>query len=104
MSVKDLPNWSIPDLHPAFFDNESATTIEMVAKLYGKIQTLIEAYNTLEKELSDDVKEAYEYLKTNLKTTCEAIINQMIKQGDFTVALEYDENNEALNIILSEVK
>lgn len=103
MSIKGLPNWSIPDLQPTFFDSESATTIEMVAKLYGKIKELIETYNKFETDLTGKINEAYEYLKTNLHETCMTVINQMIKSGDFYVGVTYEEETESLNIVFSEV-
>lgn len=101
--INGLPKWCIPDIHPTFFDHESATVIEMVAKLYPKIQELIEVYNKLEKDTDEKIKEAYDYLKTNLHNTCMEVIAEMIKNGKFYVGLNYEEETEALNIILSEV-
>lgn len=45
MAILKLPHWCITDTHPAFYDTESATAIEMVAKLYGAINEIIEDYN-----------------------------------------------------------
>lgn len=40
-----LPKWVIPHKFPAMFDTDSATAIEMTAKLYGAMNSLIEEYN-----------------------------------------------------------
>ncbi len=99
MFINNLPKWTIPDLHPAFFDHESATSIEMVAKLYGKVKEIVEHYNGFTKDISDKVDEAYNYLKENLYNTSMNVINQLIKEGKFYVAVDYDEETESLNII-----
>lgn len=101
--INGLPKWSIPDLHPAFFDTESATAIEMVAKLYGKVKEVVESYNDFTKDIADKVNEAYDYLKTNIHNTCMEVINAMIKSGKFYVGVTYEEETESLNIVFSEV-
>lgn len=45
MSIKKLPHWVLVDKFPAFYDAESKTTIQQTARLYGKINELIESYN-----------------------------------------------------------
>ena len=99
--INGLPKWVIPDSHPAFFDHESATANEMVAKLYGKVRELIESYNEFATDMSDKINEAYDYLKTNLHNTCMEVINHLIDTGEFYVAVEYDEETESLNILFT---
>lgn len=41
----ELPHWVIPNMTPAFYDSESATAIEMTAKIYKHVESLIEDYN-----------------------------------------------------------
>ena len=84
--INGLPKWSIPDLHPAFFDTESATAIEMVAKLYGKIKEIVEGFNDFTEEFHNYGAE---------------IINELINSGKFTVGVTYDEATESLNIIFT---
>jgi len=43
--IKRLPRWVLTNDYPAFNDTESVTAIEMVARLYGKMQELINNYN-----------------------------------------------------------
>lgn len=40
-----LPHWVIPNKFPAFYDSESATAIEMTAKIYKHVENLIDDYN-----------------------------------------------------------
>lgn len=40
-----LPLWTLNQNKPSVYDTESATCIEMVAKLYGAMQELIDEYN-----------------------------------------------------------
>lgn len=103
MFIKGLPNWCIPDLQPAFFETESATAIEMVAKLYGKVKEVITGYNSFTSEMNEKINEAYDYMKTNLHETGKQIINEMIESGAFYVGVEYEEETESLNILF-EVK
>lgn len=55
--INQLPNWCLTNEHPSFYETESATAIEMVAKLYGKMQELITDYNTNFEELTATFEE-----------------------------------------------
>lgn len=44
--IKPLLNMCLSDTNPAFNDHESLTAIEMIAKFYGKLNELIEEYNS----------------------------------------------------------
>lgn len=52
-----LPRWVLTSKNPSFYDTESVTSVEMVAKLYAAMQTLIDEYNTFaestEKTIND---------------------------------------------------
>ena len=57
-----LPRWVLTNRHPAFHDTESVTAIDMVAKLYGAMQTMIDEYNKFaddtEKKINDFMSDA----------------------------------------------
>ena len=55
--IRPLPHWVVTDLHPAFYDTESATAIEMVAKLYAKMQELIKKYNSFVDKINQAIKD-----------------------------------------------
>ena len=120
-----LPKWVLPPSLPSVYESESATALEMVAKVYGAMNTLIEEYNKFaaktEKTVSEhnesetNAREEFEfeitklmteftacmeaYLKTNLKETAETLINEAIAAGTLTVAEVYDPESESLNIV-----
>ncbi len=43
--MEKLPHWIVTDRFPAKYDLESATVIEQTAKVYGKVNELIDSYN-----------------------------------------------------------
>lgn len=43
--MNKLPDWNIPSTVPAVHDLESRSSLEMVAKLYGAMQSLITEWN-----------------------------------------------------------
>ncbi len=55
--IKPLPHWCLTDLQPAFYDVESVTAIEMVSKLYGKMEQLICDYNMYIDQLNKYIHE-----------------------------------------------
>lgn len=59
MSINNLPKWCFTDLHPAVHDHESLTAIEMVSRLYGKMQELVTEYNKFNADILKEI-EAYE--------------------------------------------
>ena len=137
--VELLKKWNLRNTSPAFNDLESATTIEMVAKLHGKMNELIESYNSFVenvnkivedfktsttkdlkefevslrqefqdfidvinlKILSQDqlIEEAVNYMKNNIETTTNNIVNKAITDGRIIVNTSYDELTENLNIV-----
>ena len=51
-----LPRWVLPPTFPSVYDSESATAIEMTAKLYGAMQKMIEDYNNFADQLNEEIK------------------------------------------------
>lgn len=43
--IRRLPHWVLTDKYPSVYEKESVTAISMVAKLYGRMQELIDDYN-----------------------------------------------------------
>lgn len=55
--IKPLPNWCLTGTRPAFYDTESADTIEQTAKLYGVIQELVNDYNKYVDEINKTIND-----------------------------------------------
>ena len=52
-----LPKWTLTNPMPSIHDTESGTAIEMVAKVYGAMNTLIEEYNQFADEVNKQIIE-----------------------------------------------
>ena len=50
-----LPKWILNTPRPCFYDVESATTIEMVSRLHGKMNELISDYNKFVDEVNKKI-------------------------------------------------
>lgn len=55
--IKPLPHWVLTNRYPAFYDTESVTAIEMVAKLYGSMEEMITDYNKFVDDVNAKIKE-----------------------------------------------
>lgn len=53
--IRKLPHWVITNRKPAFYDSESATAIEQTARLYGKMQELIDEYNSFVDTINKEI-------------------------------------------------
>lgn len=60
--IKLLPRWRLTDLRPAFYDCESGSAIEQTARVYAKMNELIEAYNAF----ADEYNKLFEEFKTQV--------------------------------------
>lgn len=57
--IQKLPLWNVTNLQYAFNDMESKTGIEMTARLYGKMQELIESYNAFVTNINQSLEDFY---------------------------------------------
>lgn len=51
--VELLPPWIETGLQPAFYDKESGTVLQQVARMYAKVNELIKSFNDISKDFSD---------------------------------------------------
>ena len=89
-----LPKWVLPPTLPAIYDLESATALEMTAKVYGAMQTLIEEYNkfadsvnTTMETFTEDEAEARKKFETDITT----LYRQFSCQMDSYLRLNLDD-------------
>ena len=139
--IDNLPKWNIADSNPAFYEYESATAIEMVAKLYAKVKELIESHNTFTDEMTKAFEEfkqavndnfelfstelrqefqdfidvvelkikdqdakiddAVDYMKNKIVSTTQNIVINALANGNIYAKLNYDTENEALELVLA---
>ena len=55
--VRPLPHWVLTNLQSAFYDSESGTVLQQMARVYSKIEELISTYNEFSSEINRYIKE-----------------------------------------------
>lgn len=100
-----LPKWALNSNNPAFYDTESATAIEMVAKLHGSMNTLIDDYNNyvdntnkIIANFNESTTKDIELFKIAMRQEFQDFIDTVelkIQSQDQTIkdAIEYIQNN-----------
>ena len=79
MIIKKLPHWVVTNKYPGFYDTDSGTTIEQTARVYKKMNELVEDYN----KFVDETNKAIDEFVTGMTGTYE----------EFTVAMEQKFND-----------
>lgn len=93
--IEQLPNWAIANEHPSFYDVESATAIEMVAKLYRKVNDLIKEHNTFTEEFTT----AFEEFKKSVNDNFELFSTELRQEfQDFIDVVELKIKNQDVKI------
>lgn len=85
MIINKLPHWVITNQSPSFYETESGTVLEQTAKIYKKMNELIDSYNSMADELNAKINE-YVVLRDEDQKEFEIAINQIIH--DFTRLVE----------------
>lgn len=108
-----LPRWILNSNNPSFYDTESATAIEMVAKIYGSVNSIIEDYNkfvdiTNQKisEFNNSTTKDIELFKVAIRQEFQDFIDTVelkIKQQDNIIKNAINDMNERLESGLEEV-
>ena len=52
-----LPAWVLPPTLPSVYESESATALEMVAKVYGATKAVVEDYNKFVDEINKEISD-----------------------------------------------
>ena len=86
--IKLLPRWVLTGVTPNIFDSESVSGVEANARLYGKMQELIEDYNKFVDEINKAITDYTESDKKDTETfkTCITnLIENYIKSIDLKI-------------------
>lgn len=65
--VEFLPPWIETGLQPAFYDKESGTVLQQVARMYAKVNYLVEMFNTFSKDTTDFVNDFVDSTNTEIE-------------------------------------
>lgn len=100
--MRQLPRWALTKGYPASYDSESATAIEMVAKLYGAMSELISEYNEKIKAIADDVSATDHDIKNEMEQFKQCMISLMNEFSD-VMSSEYIKNNKMISDTLAQL-
>lgn len=64
--VEFLPPWIETGLQPAFYDKESGTVLQQVARMYAKVNYLIKMFNDFSKDTTDFVNDFVDSTNTEI--------------------------------------
>lgn len=64
--VEFLPPWVETGLQPAFYDKESGTVLQQVARMYAKVNYLIKIFNDFSKDTTDFVNDFVDSTNTEI--------------------------------------
>jgi hypothetical protein len=64
--VEFLPPWVETGLQPAFYDKESGTVLQQVARMYAKVNYLIKMFNDFSKDTTDFVNDFVDSTNTEI--------------------------------------
>ena len=104
--ITPLPHWVLTDYQSAFYDSESGTVLQAMARIYPKIEELIDDYNNYVKQINNIINEFqtgiikdFECFKNCITTTMtqyiESIDTKMSVQ-DSMIADKFNEIDETL--------
>lgn len=89
--IKPLPHWVLTNRYPAINDSESATAIEMVARVYGKTEELIADYN----EFVDRVNQTIIDYQNEMNENFDEFRNQIIEtMNDYIDCIDMKIDNQ----------
>lgn len=88
--MQRLPNWLIPNKFPAVYDCESATAIEMVAKIYGSMQSMIDEYNKFVDAVNVEIESFEKSTNANIYDF-KSCIGEMMKNFTECMEIKIDE-------------
>lgn len=97
--IKHLPHWVLTDLQPAFYDVESGTSLQQTAKMYGKVQELIDLYNEFVTKVNKYIKDFEDGIIADFEEFRNCIIvtmNQYIETIDTKINLQDAKINDAI--------
>lgn len=97
--IKHLPHWVLTDLQPAFYDVESGTTLQQTAKMYGKVQELIDLYNEFVTKVNKYIKDFEDGIIADFEEFRNCIIkvmNDYIETIDTKINLQDTKINDAI--------
>lgn len=95
MRIDLLPHWTLTNFQPAFYDSESATVLQQMAKVYAKMQELLNDYNSFVTEINTTITDFQNGLLADFDCFKNCIISTM---NNYIETIDTKINLQDLNI------
>ena len=95
MRIGLLPAWTLTNFQPAFYDSESATVLQQMAKVYAKMQELLSDYNAFVNEVNTTITDFQNGIIGDFECFKNCIIKTM---NDYIETIDTKINLQDLNI------
>lgn len=116
--IHRLPRWVLADKFPALYSDESLTAVEMVGRIYRKMQDLIDDYNKFVTSLEDlmelytsstnkDIEDFKLEVRTMFQDFVDAVDIKISDQDkDIKEAIEFMKNNigASITVLLNQME
>lgn len=73
--IKPLPSWVLVNRFPAFYDSDSLTATEQTARVYAKVQELVDSYNKYVEQINSELMELDSETDKELNCVIKSIMN-----------------------------
>lgn len=93
--VRPLPNWVLTNIQSAFYDSESGTILQQMARVYSKIEELINTYNDFVREINRYIDEFEDGIIKDFECFKNCIIKTM---NDYIETIDMKINLQDLKI------
>lgn len=93
--VRPLPNWVLTNIQSAFYDSESGTVLQQMARVYSKIEELINTYNDFVREINRYIDEFEDGIIKDFECFKNCIIKTM---NDYIESIDTKINLQDLKI------
>ena len=87
-----LPKWVLTNRYPSIYDSESHTAIEMVAKVYGAMNGMIDEFNKFIDEVNTAIVEHNECVDTEIDSF-KKCVTELLEKYIKSIDMKIDEQN-----------
>ncbi|MBR3117564.1 MAG: hypothetical protein IKL65_00560 [Bacilli bacterium] len=112
--ISPLPHWVLTNYQSAFYDSESGTVLQAMARIYPKIEELITDYNDYVKQIDKIIKDFqsgiikdFECFKNCIITTMTEYIESIdlkMSVQDSMITNKFEEQDEKINNAIDYMK
>ncbi|MBO7241786.1 MAG: hypothetical protein J6U90_04975 [Methanobrevibacter sp.] len=95
-------NSFVENVNTIIKDFTTTTTKDLEAfevALRQEFQDFIDTVNLHIMSQDKDIEDAVNYMKNNITATTKTVVNQALKDGTISIALDYDAENESIEIV-----